>query len=185
MLEAVLNRKLAEALNKDKLKACLTLGASEVKQVQKETELLPDFNFISYDGGVDKDYPIWHEFDFSDEATFIHRLVLDDYGYVADGYLHDDPDRELPKSTSDWTGRVALELQMADRFGCRALVRGSLSGSFVEMNMMVRFNFSMRSYSGNSQHIGYAAEAIAEGFAFEEEGKLKQGKREAEAVQAL
>ncbi|OAE49257.1 hypothetical protein A7J57_01205 [Agrobacterium tumefaciens] len=44
----------------------------------------------------------------------------------------------------------------------------------MEMNMDVRFNFTMCSYSGDSRLIGYAAEAIAEGFAFEEEGKLKQ-----------
>lgn len=165
-------RKLTEVLSGDKLDVCLKLGASEVKRVFKTTELLPDFDFIAYDGVVDKDYPVWHEFDLSDEAIFIHRLKLEDYGYFVDDDPHDDPD-ELPKATSESTGRLALELQMADRFGCRALVRGSLSGTSMEMNMDVRFNFIVASYSHESPRIGYAAEAVAEGFAFEEERKLK------------
>ncbi|MER9451706.1 hypothetical protein [Mesorhizobium sp. M0254] len=166
--------KLTEALSQDKLGVCLKLEASEVKRVYRTTELLPDFDFIPYDGGTDKDYPVWHEFDLSDEAIFIHSLILDDYGYFVDDDPHDDPEYELPKATSESTGKLALELQMADRFGCRALVRGSLSGTSMEMNMDVRFNFIVASYSGESSRIGYAAEAIAEGFAFEEEGKLKQ-----------
>lgn len=166
--------KLTEALSEEKLDVCLKLGASEVKRVYRTTELLPDFDFIPYDGGTDKDYPVWHELDLSDEAIFIHRLRLDDYGYFVDDDPHDDPEYELPKATSESTGKLVLELQMADRFGCRALVRGSLSGTSMEMNMDVRFNFIVASYSGESRRIGYAAEAIAEGFAFEEEGKLKQ-----------
>ncbi len=166
--------KLMKALGEDKLDVCLKLEASEVKRVCRTTELLPDFDFISYDGGIEKDYPIWHEFDLSDEAIFVHRLKLDDYGYYVEEHPHDDREYELPKATSESTGRLALELQMVDRFGCRALVRGSLSGTSMEMNMDVRFDFIVASYSGESGRIGYAAEAIAEGFAFEEEGKLKQ-----------
>lgn len=101
-------------------------------------------------------------------------MKLDDYGYFVDEDPHNDPEYELPKATSESTGRIALELQMADRFGCRALVRGSLSGTSMEMNLDVRFNFIVASYSGQGRRIGHAAEAIAEGFAFEEEGKLKQ-----------
>ncbi|TWF43892.1 hypothetical protein [Neorhizobium alkalisoli] len=166
--------KLTKALSEGKLYVCLKLEATEFKPVYRTTELLPDFDFIPYDGGSDKDYPVWHEFDLSNEAIFIHKLILDDYGFFVEDDPHDDPEYELPKATSESTGRLALELQMADRFGCRALVRGSLSGTSMEMNMEVRFNFTMCSYSGDSRLIGYAAEAIAEGFAFEEEGKLKQ-----------
>lgn len=166
--------KLTEMLSKDKIKVCVKLEASEVKCVYRTTELLPDFDFIPYDGLVDRHYPVWHEFDLSDEAIFIHRIQMDDYGYFVDEELPEDPEYELPKATSESTGRLALELQMADRFGCKALVRGSLSGSSIEMNMDVRFNFVIASYSRKSRSFGYAAEAIAEGFAFEEEGKLKQ-----------
>lgn len=167
-------KKLIAALSKDKLHACLKLEATEVKPVNKITELNPDSDFVPYDGGTDKDYPVWHEFDLSEEAVFIHRLSLEDYGYFVENDPQNEPEFELPKRTSESTGALVLELQMADRFGCKALIRGSLSGSSLEVSMDILFKFWVAAYSKPSLRIGYAAEAIAEGFAFEEEEKLKQ-----------
>lgn len=167
-------KKLITALSGDKLDVCLKLEATEVKRVNMKTELNPDPEFVPYDGGIDKDYPVWHEFDLSDEAVFIHRLKLDDYGYFVEDDPHEDSEFELRKATSESTGALVLELQMADRFGCKALVRGSLSGSSMEVSMDILFKFIVAAYSKPSRQIGYAAEAIAEGFAFEEEKKLKQ-----------
>jgi len=167
-------KKLIAALSGDKLHVCLKLEATEIKRVNMTTELNPAPDFVPYDGGIDKDYPVWHEFDLSDEAVFIHKLKLDDYGYYVEDGPHEDPEYELPKATSESTGALVLELQMADRFGCKALIRGSLSGSSMEVSMDILFKFIVAGYSKPSRQIGYAAEAIAEGFAFEEERKLKQ-----------
>lgn len=167
-------KKLVQVLCRDKLEACLRLEATAIRKFHKTTELLPDFDLVSYAGLTDKDYPIWHEFDFSDDAVFVHRLILDDYGYDVDVAEHDDPNYEMPKETSESGGQLKLEVHSTDRFGCRAMIRGSLYGTSMEMNMDVRFKFLMACYSAGSPRIGYAAEAIAEGFAFESEGKLKQ-----------
>ncbi|RVH62713.1 hypothetical protein CN198_27030 [Sinorhizobium meliloti] len=113
-----------------------------MKRVERKSELLPDFNFVTYRGLSEKDYPIWHEFEFGEEFLFIHRLAMYDYGYFVDDAPEDDPEYELPKYTSGSggygeAGILKLELHTVDRFGCRALLRGSLSGSSIEMNMDV------------------------------------------------
>ncbi|MCF1455327.1 hypothetical protein ACQZ61_20890 [Agrobacterium vitis] len=172
-------KKLFDQLGQHKIEVCLKLQATEVVEIEKKSELLPDFEFVSYGGLSEKDYPIWHEFEFGDEFLFIHRLKMPDYGYFVDDAPEDYENYELPKYTSGTAGYgeagiLKLELHSVDRFGCRAMIRGSLSGSSIEMNMDVRFKFIAAGYRIGETRLGYAAEAIAEGCAFEEEGKLKQ-----------
>lgn len=104
---------------------------------------------------------------------------MSDYGYFVDDAPEDDDNFELPKYTSGRAGYgeagiLKLELHTVDRFGCRAMLRGLLSGSSIEMNMDVRFKFIAAGYREGETRLRHAAEAIAEGWAFEEEGKLKQ-----------
>ncbi len=67
-----------------------------------------------------------------------------------------------------------MNLQAVDRFACRIFVRGQLLGSSIEMNMDVAFDFIVAGFCEPSIKLGYAAEAMAEAFAFENENRLKQ-----------
>ncbi len=87
-------RKLQQDICHKKPEVLRILEATEIRKIRKMKELLPDFDLISY-GGLDvKDYPIWEDFDL-DEFIFIHRVIIDDFGYV----VEEDLD-ELPKYTS-------------------------------------------------------------------------------------
>jgi hypothetical protein len=126
------------------------LGATEIHKVREVSELLPDFDLVSY-GGLDiKDYPIWHCFDLKG-FTFLHRVCLKEFGYV----VEDETD-ELPKFTSGSAngGRNIVDLKMdvqaIDRFACRIVVRGQLLGSSIEMNMEIAFDFLVAGFRGPS-----------------------------------
>ena len=161
-------KKLVKQLGANKLDVCLKLEATELKRVERKSELLPDFDFVTYGGLSEKDYPIWHEFEFGEEFLFIHRIAMRDYGYFVDDVPEDGPDYELPKYTSGSggigaAGILKLELHTVDRFGCGTVLRGLLSGSSIEMNMDVLFKFVVAGYREGETRLGHAAEAIAEG----------------------
>ncbi|NEH55529.1 hypothetical protein GR198_07180 [Rhizobium leguminosarum] len=171
--------KIFKSLSLAKLRVAFEMGATHVLEVERSTEILPDFDFVSYGGLTDKDYPVLEEFSFSDQFTFIHELELHDYGYGSDHPDQADWNHDLFKWTSGSVSRgdagiLNLRILSVDRFACRAVVHGTLQGSSMEMNMDVLFRFKIVGFVPGRHDLGYAAEAVAEALSFESEGKMKQ-----------
>ncbi|MCW0001765.1 hypothetical protein OE766_26475 [Pararhizobium sp. YC-54] len=150
------------------------LGATFERDHFFYEEVRPDFNFVSYAGLSDAQYPIWQTLDLSDRFIVIHDAKLIDFGY----YIEDEtPEDDFPKSTGgpgeSAPGRLKLELQHVDRFGCSLTLRGHLHGTSAEMNTDVRLKFRIRG-SVVPEWLGYVGEALSEGYAFSFEGRHKQ-----------
>jgi hypothetical protein len=172
--------RLQSDICKNKQKIILSMGGSELRTVRRTSELLPDFD-LGYDGLDDRHYSIWLPFELATEFKFLYEVRLKDFGFVVSDVCEEDDlceegnvCEELSKSASGGDSQLAMSIQSVDRFACRVFIRGELHGSSVEMNMDVAFDLEVAGFSTRSDKLGFAAEAIAEGYAFECENRMKQ-----------
>ena len=148
------------------------LGAAERVTITERTQMEPDYEAVAYAGTDDRDYPLWQTERIGDDWLFLHQVDLEDYGYDVDDVIEDE---ELPKSTtgdSD-TGSVRYEVEFVDRFAGRVFLRGHLKGASHELVLDLLLRLNVLGYR-RSGMLGYAGETLAEGYAFELEGRSKQ-----------
>lgn len=142
------------------------LGSSEWQEYTESDVINANYDFTTYDGFVDKEYPLWQELNIEEHFRFIHEVDILDFGYDIDDY----PDDELPKYTSGSGGRagageINFKIQAIDRFACRVSFLGHLRGSSFELGLSVKFRLNVLGYSKDNW-LGFAGETIAEGYAF-------------------
>jgi len=140
--------------------------------IAKRTQMEPDYEAVAYAGMDDRDYPLWQTERIGDDWLFLHEVELEDYGYDVDEVIDD---QELPKSTTGDSdmGSVRYDVELVDRFACRLLLRGHLKGASHELTLDIRLRLNVLGYRRGGM-LGYAGETLAEGYAFELEGRSKQ-----------
>jgi hypothetical protein len=161
-----------ETLGRSREQILTRLGAAERVMVTERTQMEPDYEAVAYAGMDDRDYPLWQTERIGDDWLFLHEVDLDDYGYDVDDVIDN---QELPKSTTGDSdmGSVRYEVEFVDRFACRLFLRGHLKGASHELLLDILLRFNVLGYR-RSGMLGYAGETLAEGYAFELEGRSKQ-----------
>ena len=141
--------------------------------ITESMQMEPDYEFVAYAGMDDRDYPLWQTLDFGDDWLFLHGVELADYGYDVDDD-HEDEVHGLPKNTSDGNvGSVRYTIGSLDRFACRLQLRGHLKGASHELVLDILIRLNVLGYRRGGM-LGFAGETLAEGYAFELEGRSKQ-----------
>jgi len=143
---------------------------------ERETKIIrsapqADYEAVAYAGMDDRDYPLWQRESLRDDWLYLFDVDLEDYGYDVDEPF---ADQEMPKASSDGDiGAIRYGIELIDRFGCQIILRGHLKGASFELNLDIALKLSILgcTYSGL---LGFAGETIAEGYAFELEGRSKQ-----------
>lgn len=161
-----------ETLDRSREQVLTRLGAAERVMITERTQMEPDYEAVSYAGMDERDYPLWQTERIGDDWLFLHEVDLVDYGYNVDEEIDD---QELPKSTSGDSdiGSVRYEVEFVDRFACRLFLRGHLKGGSYELLLDILLRLNVLGYR-RSGILGYAGETLAEGYAFELEGRSKQ-----------
>lgn len=146
-------------------------GVAERERKTIRSEPQPDYEAVAYAGMDDRDYPLWQHETLRDEWLYLFDVELEDYGYDVEGSI---ADQELPKASSDGDiGAVKYAIELIDRFGCQIILRGHLKGSSFELNFDIALRLSIFGCSHGGL-LGFAGETLAEGYAFELEGRSKQ-----------
>lgn len=147
------------------------LGVAERETKIIRSEPQADFEAVAYAGMDDRDYPLWQRESLRDNWLYLFDVKLEDYGYDVDEPI---ADQELPRASSDGDiGAIRYRIELIDRFGCQIILRGHLKGASFELNLDIAMRLSILgcTYGGL---LGFAGETLAEGYAFELEGRSKQ-----------
>jgi hypothetical protein len=161
-----------ETLGGSREQVLTRLGAAERVMITEQTQMEPDYEAVAYAGMDERDYPLWQTERIGDDWLFLHEVDLVDFGYDVDEVMEGE---ELPKSTTGDSdmGTVRYEVEFVDRFACRLFLRGHLKGGSYELLLDILLQLNVLGYR-RSGMLGYAGETLAEGYAFELEGRSKQ-----------
>lgn len=164
-------KKLCSLLADGREQVLTKLGVAERETKIIRSEPQADYEAVAYAGMDDRDYPLWQLESLRENWLYLFDVELEDYGYDIDEPI---ADQELPKASSDGDiGAIRYGIELIDRFGCQIILRGHLKGASFELNLDIALRLSILgcTYGGL---LGFAGETIAEGYAFELEGRSKQ-----------
>jgi hypothetical protein len=157
--------KLVKAISENKISIIHLVDELKTYQITEKLRCHPNFDIVTYEKGINKEYFLEDKVDFSAKYSFINDIELTNFGVLVDGELY----QELDESAY-----LNYEISRTNLRARTVELQGTLKGSGADFDHPVIGEFEIHAIS-NADYLSLPLykDLLLEGYLLEAENNIK------------